>query len=105
MARPAKSQVRQNIAAILHFMKRGYGYEIYKVYSLIFPKTTMRNVYYHLKKGVLIGEFKADSVERVKGEYSWGTEAEKTYYTLGPNAKPELSPRVKKHFEKANVPT
>ena len=49
--RPVKSEIRQNIVEILYFMKQGYGYEIYKAYVKIFPKVTMRSIYYHLKKG------------------------------------------------------
>jgi len=49
--RPVKSEIRQNIVEILYFMKQGYGYEIYKVYVAIFPKVTMRSIYYHLRKG------------------------------------------------------
>jgi hypothetical protein len=100
MGRPTKSQTRQNIVDILHFMGSAYGYEIYKAYITIFPKTTLRNIYYQLKKGLATEEFKAEKVETVKGEYSWGPEAEKTYYVLGPNAKPTATLKVKKHFEK-----
>ena len=32
--RPVKSAIRQNIIEILNFIKRGYGYEIYKIYVL-----------------------------------------------------------------------
>lgn len=98
MARPLKSQVRQNIVEILYFMKQGYGYEIYKAYIALFPKTTMRNLYYHLKKGLLTGEFKKERIETIKGNYSWGAEAEKVFYSLGKNAKPAINKRVKEYF-------
>ena len=101
--RPIKSEIRQNIVEILHFLGKGYGYDIYKIYIEIFPKITMRSIYYHLRKGIDTGEFKIEKVEKVKGEYSWGTEAEKTYYALGPNAKPKIEPRVKEYFEKKEV--
>ena len=97
--RPVKSEIRQNIIEILYFMKEGYGYEIYKAYITIFPKVTMRSIYYHLKKGTSIGEFKVSKVEREKGEYSWGGEAEKTYYSLGEKAKPIGNTKVKEYFE------
>ena len=61
--RPVKSEIRQNIVEILYFMKQGYGYEIYKVYIAIFPKVTMRSIYYHLKKGTSLGEFKVSKIE------------------------------------------
>jgi DNA-binding transcriptional ArsR family regulator len=98
--RPIKSLVRENIIEILYFLKKAYGYEIYKHYIEIFPKTTMRNIYYHLRKGLAIKEFEIERIEREKGNYSWGPEAEKTYYKLGPNANPKIDSKVKKYFEK-----
>lgn len=97
--RPVRSEIRENIVEILFFMKEGYGYEIYKVYVAIFPKVTMRSIYYHLKKGVALGEFKVSKVEKEKGDYSWGGEAEKIYYALGENAKAVGNDKVKEHFE------
>ena len=98
--RPIKSEIRQNIVEILFFMKEGYGYDIYKAYISIFPKVTMRSIYYHLKKGTAIGEFKVKKVEKERGDYSWGGEAEKIYYALGENAKPTMNEKVKIYFEK-----
>jgi len=97
--RPVKSEIRQNIVEILYFMKQGYGYEIYKVYVAIFPKVTMRSIYYHLRKGVDLNEFKVSKVEKEKGDYSWGGEAEKIYYTLGNNSKPAVNEKVKEYFK------
>ena len=98
--RPVKSEIRENMIEILFYMKEGYGYEIYKAYVAIFPKVTMRSIYYHLKKGLSLKEFKVSKVEKEKGDYSWGPEAEKTYYSLGENAKPVGSDKVKEYFEK-----
>jgi len=98
--RPVKSVVRQNIIEILYFLKGAYGYELYKIYREIFPKTTMRNVYYHLKKGVSLKEIEIQKIEKVQGNYSWGPEAEKVFYKLGPNANPKIDLRVKKSLEK-----
>ena len=95
-----KSQIRQNIVEILNAIKEGYGYDIYKAYVDIFPKVTMRSIYYHLKKGVSIKELEVARVEKEKGNYSWGPEAEKIYYRLGPEAEPKNDKRVKKFFEK-----
>ena len=97
--RPIRSEIRQNIVEILNFIKKAYGYEIYKVYVSIFPKVTLRSIYYHLKKGLELGEFQVSKIEREKGEYSWGTEAEKIYYSLGSNAKPSGSDRVKEYVD------
>lgn len=102
--RPVKSNVRQNIIEILYFMKKGYGYDIAKHYNRIFPKVSMRLIYYHLKKGVELGEFKLESVEKEKGNYSWGEEVEKKYYGLGENAAARGDEKVKEHFRKKESP-
>lgn len=98
--RPLKSEIRQNIIEILYFMKKGYGYDIFKAYSQIFPKVTMRSIYYHLNKGSETGEFKVHEIKKEKGEYSWGSEAEKIFYALGKNASPKINLRVKEFFDK-----
>ena len=64
--RPLGSQVRQNIIEILYFMGHGCGYDIYKIYVAIFPKVTMRLIYYHLNKGYQIWEFKIYKVGKEK---------------------------------------
>ena len=98
--RPVKSEIRQNVVEILHFVKKAYGYEIYKIYTAIFPKVTLRSIYYHLKKGVDLGEFQVNKIEKEKGDYSWGGEAEKIYYALGPNAKPQIDLKVEEYLSK-----
>lgn len=98
--RPVKSAIRQNIVEILYFMKEGYGYDIYKAYINIFPKVTMRSIYYHLNKGVKIKEFKIARVKKEKGEYSWGDTVQKIYYGLGKEANPKGLERVRKYFKK-----
>ncbi|MBW2965763.1 hypothetical protein KY342_01515 [Candidatus Woesearchaeota archaeon] len=98
--RPVESAIRQRIVEILYFLKEGYGYDIYKVYSAVYPKATMRSIYYHLKKGVELGEFKVKRIKSEKGDYSWGGEAEKIYYSLGPNAKPKVDKKIKEYLDK-----
>jgi hypothetical protein len=98
--RPAKSEIRQNIVDILFFIKRGYGYDIYKIYREIFAAVTMRSIYYHLRKGLQLEEFKIDKIEKEKGDYSWGGEAEKIYYALGENAKPTGNQKIKEYLDK-----
>jgi len=97
--RPVKSQIRQNVVEILYFMGEGYGYDIYKIYREVFPKCTQKSIYYHLKKGVALGEFIVKKIEKEKGDFSWGTEVEKIYYALGPNAKPKMDKSVKEVVE------
>tara|TARA_Y100000310_G_C20545548_1_gene745380 strand:- start:374 stop:688 length:315 start_codon:yes stop_codon:yes gene_type:complete len=98
--RPIKSLIRQNMVEILHFLKKDYGYNIYKVYKSVFPEVTLRSIYYHLRKGVDLGEFKIQKVEKEKGDFSWGSEVEKTYYGLGPNAVATGNHRIKEFIEK-----
>ena len=98
--RPPKSMIRQNIVEILYFLGTGYAYEVYKHYVEIFPKVTMRSVYYNLKKGESLGEFVISSIKSEKGDYSWGDRAEKIYYKLGPSAGPQMPLVVKQYFDK-----
>ena len=98
--RPVKSEIRQNVVEILHFMGRGYGYDIYKAYRDIFTPVTMRSVYYHLNKGVETEEFKIAEVRKEEGNFSWGSTVTKTYYALGPKAKAKVLAEVKEYFDK-----
>ena len=98
--RPIGSQIRRNIIEILYFLGEGYAYNIYKIYKRIFPSVTMRSVYYHLKKGVSLGEFELDEVKKEVGHFSWGEVVEKRYYALGPNASPKGDERVKEAIGK-----
>ena len=98
--RPVRSTIRQNIIEILYFLGKAYGYDIYKVYKAVFPKVTLRSIYYHLRKGVSLGEFKIEKIEQEKGDYSWGETAEKIYYSLGDNAKPTGNEKVKEYIDK-----
>ena len=98
--RPVKSAIRQNVVEILYFLGKAYGYDIYKIYKALFPKVTLRSIYYHLKKGQSIGEFRVESVEKTKGDYSWGETAEKIYYALGDKAKPVGNEKVKEYVNK-----
>jgi len=96
--RPIGSSVRQNILEILAVLGRGHGYQIYKVYRDVYPKVTLRVIYYHLKKGLDLGELEIQNVEREKGDYSWGSEEEKIYYKLGPKAEVQGDERLKTYL-------
>lgn len=95
--------IRQNIVEILYFLGEGYAYDIYKHYVSVFPQVTMRSVYYHLKKGLDTQEFVVKDVKKERGEYSWGAEAEKIYYGLGPSAAPQVMEKVKDYFDKKSA--
>jgi hypothetical protein len=98
--RPVGSGIRQNIVEILYFLKQGYGYDIYKVYRETFPAVTLRSIYYHLRKGVSLEEFKVQKIKLEKGNYSWGESAKKIYYSLGKSAKPTIVEKVKKTIDR-----
>ena len=97
------SIIRQNIVEILYFLGKGYGYDIYKIYCELFPKVTLRSIYYHLRKGVSLEEFKIEKIVVEHGNYSWGNEVEKIYYSLGKNAQPKMLDDVKKYFDDKQI--
>jgi hypothetical protein len=97
--RPLKSEIRQNVIEILSYLKKGYGYQICKIYNEVFPEVSQRSVYYHLRKGVDTGEILVQDVKIEDGEFSWGNKVEKTYYQLGPNAEPKGNKRIKKYLK------
>lgn len=92
--RPVRSEIRQNIVELLFHLQKGYGYQIAKQYNTLFPPVTQRSIYYHLRKGVLTGEFLVHKIEEERGDFSWGSIAEKTYYALGKEALPKGDARV-----------
>ncbi len=89
--RPLGSEVRKNLIDMIFVLGKTYGYELASLYNQIFPKVTRRLIYYHLNKGVKLDEFKVDKIREESGNYSWGSRAEKKYYSLGPKAEPNPS--------------
>ncbi len=98
--RPVKSEIRQNMVEILFFLGEAYGYKLFKVYQEVYPPVTLRSMYYHLKKGASLGEFKLIRIDKDKGDYSWGSSAQRIIYSLGPNAEPKGDPRVEDYLIK-----
>jgi DNA-binding PadR family transcriptional regulator len=80
--RPLGSNVRNNIITLLSTNGPMHGYELYRVYSELYPPVSMRLIYYHLKKGVLTGELVVHKIEKKKGEYSWGSEVQNIVYAV-----------------------
>ncbi len=89
--RPLGSEVRKNLINMVFVLGKAYGYELADLYNQIFPKVTRRLIYYHLNKGVKLEEFKVDKIKEELGNYSWGSRAEKKYYSLGSRAEPNPS--------------
>ncbi|HZX44866.1 MAG TPA: hypothetical protein VFF28_04240 [Candidatus Nanoarchaeia archaeon] len=101
--RPVKSQIRQNLVELLFFLKEGYGYDLYRNYREIFSPVSMRVIYYHLRKGADLGEFKVNKIIKESGNYSWGSEVEKIYYSLGEGAQPIGDDKVKEFLDRKKV--
>jgi len=97
--RPEYSIIRERITDILYFKGPTHGYDIYKIYRELFGKVTARVIYYHLKKGLAKGIFKIAKIEKQKGEFSWGTEAERIYYELTERATPAADPKIRNYIE------
>ncbi|MFC1648165.1 hypothetical protein ACFL1B_01770 [Nanoarchaeota archaeon] len=97
--RPLGSEVRQNVIDVLAHMGKAYGYQIHKVYKDLFPPVTLRTIYYHLQKGITLDLFKVEKIKESGGDYSWGTTAEKTYYSLTAKANPRQTKALKEYFK------
>ena len=97
--RPEGSIIRDRITGILNQVGTSYGYEIYSIYKKTFGPVHIRTIYYNLKKGIEKEEIILVNVAREIGDYSWGDEVEKVYYTIGPYAKAVMS---KTDIEKLN---
>ncbi len=97
--RPPNSPVRQNVTELLSQFGELHGYDAYKHYIRIFPKVSMRAVYYCLRNGTKKGHFKVAKVEKKAGKYSWGPEAQRVYYALGDAAKPLGDLKVKRYYD------
>ncbi|MFH1173939.1 MAG: hypothetical protein V1725_02295 [archaeon] len=85
--RPLGSPIRKNIIALLKTHGSMYGYQLYKKYLDHYPKVSQRSIYYHLKRGAVLGVFKIKEIRKEKGTYSWGGDSEHIMYELGLNAK------------------
>lgn len=102
--RPIKSDVRQKIVNILYLKNPLCGYDIYKTYLQVYGKVSIRLIYYHLKKGLQTQEIEIAEIRKTRGDYSWGSEAEKIYYSVGKLAKPNIDENVKKlNIEKQEI--
>ncbi len=91
VGRPVKSKIRDRMQMVVDALGVSYGYEIFKVYQDAFESIDLRSMYYHLNKGVMLGEFKEIGVEVVKGNFTWGDKSIRKYYVLGENAKQKAS--------------
>lgn len=72
--------------AVINYYGELYGYEIYKKYREVFGEVSLRLIYYHLDKGVKENIIIKKKTEVVPGEYSWGQNSERIYYSTNDQA-------------------
>lgn len=84
--RPIRSAIRDRMQQIVDSLGAAYGYEIFKVYQSVFEPVSVRSMYYHLKRGVQLNEFKELGQKQEQGPYTWGRESTHIYYSLGDSA-------------------
>lgn len=101
--RPIKSDVRNRIETIIDGMGAGYGYEIFKVYREAYEPTSLRNIYYHLSKGVNEGIFVDVGSYASEGSYTWGPSVERKFYVLGHNASGKGNEKVGECLNKLGI--
>ena len=75
------SRVRDHIREILTILGEATGYQVHKLYTRVYGRITLRNVYYHLHRLLSDGEARLRS-EDATGDYSWGRETVRKYYQL-----------------------
>ncbi|MFP4118654.1 MAG: hypothetical protein ACLFTH_01210 [Candidatus Woesearchaeota archaeon] len=100
--RPRYSLVRERLKQLLYLLGPTTAYDAHKHYRELFAKTTRRNIYYQLSKGVDTGVFQIDKVEEEQGDYSWGSSSRKVYYRLAPKTTVTIEDRVKEYTDKLN---
>jgi hypothetical protein len=96
--RPSYSLVRERLKEMLFIAGKLTAYDAHKHYVRIFAKTSQRNVYYQLQKGVEKEEFQQAVVEE-EGDYSWGSKAKKVYYSLAKEISVQIQKEVKEYFD------
>ena len=101
--RPWRSDVRKKIGRVLAGCGVGHGYKVFKIYRAAYGKTTLRNVYYHLQKGVELDEFLEVGVELKNGNYTWGKNAQRKLYINGPDSEKKSDDRVKNAMKELDI--
>jgi len=74
------------------------AYDAYKHYVKLFAKTSQRNVYYQLQRGVELDLFTREEVEE-EGNFSWGFRTRKVYYGLKSLDSISVDKRIVDYFE------
>lgn len=98
--RPFKSKIRERMVEILYNIKKAHGYEILKIYKVVYGNCAMKSIYYNLSRGADLNEFELVSSERKEGDFSWGGSVLHNYYKLGSAAKPKYDNRISIEIQK-----
>ncbi|MCL4398995.1 hypothetical protein M1293_00575 [Candidatus Parvarchaeota archaeon] len=80
MAKPINQEIIDDILLILEG-RRLTGYQIFKLLKDKHPRLSSRLVYHYLYMGMEKGYLKVEKVSE-SGNFSWGSTAEKKYYSL-----------------------
>jgi len=99
--RPSRSIVRDRLVEMIFVVGKLTAYEAHKHYIRLFGKASQRNIYYQLEKGEVIDIFSKQVVDE-EGTYTWGTTAQKVYYSLTKDAKPQINKEVRDYFVQVN---
>jgi DNA-binding PadR family transcriptional regulator len=95
------SLIRDNVVELLYFMEKSHAYEIAKTYKKVFGPISIRSVYYNLKKGQELGIFEVKEIQKVEGNFSWGSTAQRICYGLTDKAEPKINLKLKDIITKA----
>src|SRR3989337_4460353 len=93
--RAVGSVIRDNVVELLFHVKAAHAYELYQKYKKVFGPVNIRSVYYNLTKGKELGVFEIKEVQKVVGDFSWGSSAERIVYGLSEKANPKGDAKVK----------
>ena len=93
--RAVGSAIRDNLIEILFHVRQAHAYALYQKYKKAFGPVNIRSVYYNLTKGKELGLFEVKEVQRVEGDFSWGSSAERIVYGLTDKAQPKGDPKIK----------
>ena len=93
--RAVGSAIRDNLIELLFHVKAAHAYALYQKYKKAFGPVNIRSVYYNLTKGKELGVFAVKKIEKVEGNFSWGTTVERIVYGLTEKAKPKGDQKIK----------
>ncbi|MCX6775017.1 MAG: hypothetical protein NTY99_02920 [DPANN group archaeon] len=93
--RAVGSVIRDNLVELLFHLKQAHAYALYQKYKKAYGPVNIRSVYYNLTKGKELGVFEIKQIQKVEGDFSWGTSAERILYGLTDKAKPKGDMKIK----------